>query len=170
MAGKIPLGGRRPAEAGNIVLELALALPFLLLLIAGILDLGLLYWEKHILIGASREGARAAAQPGSGGAAAKTRSEVRQIVQDYLNRFNLKDPSGNPLTLNDQNFTYTWATTSYGRSLSVELNPIPVRMLLLPNAQTIWSLFSGKAGGIPATINLSARTTMAAEWSTPPGP
>ncbi len=36
--------GRR-GTSGNVIVELALVLPFLLLVVAGIVDLGLVYWE-----------------------------------------------------------------------------------------------------------------------------
>ncbi len=55
-------------------MELALVFPLLLLLLAGITDLGLLYWEKQILTNATGEGARLAARVGLGGAAAQSRS------------------------------------------------------------------------------------------------
>ncbi|HEY9074688.1 MAG TPA: TadE/TadG family type IV pilus assembly protein [Desulfobaccales bacterium] len=42
--------GREPegrAESGNAVVELALVLPLFLLIVAGIIDLGTLYWENR---------------------------------------------------------------------------------------------------------------------------
>ncbi len=51
---------RKRREQGNVAVELALAMPLLLLIIAGVVDLGLLFWEKHVLTNATREGARAA--------------------------------------------------------------------------------------------------------------
>jgi hypothetical protein len=156
---------------GNVIVELALVLPFLLLVVAGIVDLGVLYWEKHVITNASREGARAAAksavttdplQP----APAKERvSQVEQVVQDYLNRFNLKAPDGTLLVLASGTFSYTWDTTLAPPALTVELKDIPVQLLLLPNIQ-------GLLGGVVTSgpVLLKARTTMAAEWVTPPSP
>jgi hypothetical protein len=155
--------GRR--AGGNIILELALVLPFLLLMVAGILDLGLLYWEKHVLTTASREGARAASLADKDGKGRYSPADVMQeVVQKYLDKFHLKDASGNNLTLvMGENFFYTWDASS-PRRLTLELRNIPVKMMLLPNIQSLF--FGGGLGTDP--VILSARTTMAAEWTTPP--
>ncbi len=151
--------------SGNAVVELALVLPFLLLVVAGVVDLGLLYWEKHVLTNASREGARAGSRAKAGGAAEQPVSSVEQIVQNYLDRFNLKGPDGNPIVLSPNvTFFYTWDGSS-PPALTIELKDIPVKMMLLPNVQ---ALLGGAVDSGP--VMLKARTTMAAEWTTPPGP
>jgi Flp pilus assembly protein TadG len=150
-------------EGGNVTLELALALPFLLLVLAGTVDLGFLFWEKQVLITASREGARAAARAAVTGAAEKSSSQVQQVAQDYLDRFHLKVPGGANLSLSlGNNFFYTWDLAANPRQVRVELRNISVPLLLLPQAR---ALYHGESG---AVVNLSAATTMAAEWSTPP--
>ena len=76
--------GRGPAgraASGNVVVELALVLPLFLLIVAGIIDLGTLYWEKQILTNATAEGARLAARAATGGVADQTSSQILQIVQ-----------------------------------------------------------------------------------------
>jgi hypothetical protein len=79
------------------------------------------------------------------------------IVQNYLTKFNLKDDQGAPLTLVlNTNFFVTRDLTVTPRKLGVELKNIPAKMLLLAS----W------IGGA-STINLSAKTTIAAEWTTP---
>lgn len=168
------LGGTGGGQAGTATVELALVLPFLLLVIAGIVDLGMLYWEKHVLTNAVREGARAAARSGVGGAAGLRQSEVKNIVSRYLYAFNLKKEDGNPLvtqvvkdvtyTLNAGSCNYTFPSSGPGTPVTVELANIPVKMMLLPNIQ---SLFGGGGGSV---VNLSARNIMATEWSTPPAP
>jgi TadE-like protein len=55
-------GPRNRREHGNITIEMALALPLFLFLVAGVLDLGMLFWEKNVITNAAREGARAAAK------------------------------------------------------------------------------------------------------------
>ncbi len=157
-----PAALRRAGErqaGGNVILELCLVLPFLLLVIAGIVDLGIVYWEKHILTNASREGARAAARAGANGVADKSVAQVRQVVQGYLDKFQLKDQAGQPLTLiTDSNFFCQWDITASPPQVSVEIKNIPVKLMLLPHV----------AGGWGDQLNLKAKTTMAAEWSTPP--
>ena len=96
-------GPRGHREKGSIVLELALAMPLFLLIIAGTLDLGMLFYEKHIITNASREGARAvvkAVDNGTNVTAQLTQSQIRQIVQDYVTHFSLKALDGSPLVLN----------------------------------------------------------------------
>ena len=56
------IGHRSRGEQGNIAVELALGMPLMLLLIGGMIDLGLLFWEQHVLTNATREGARVAAK------------------------------------------------------------------------------------------------------------
>jgi Flp pilus assembly protein TadG len=153
-------------DDGNVIVELALVLPFLLLVVAGIVDVGLLYWEKHIITNASREGARAGARAGVSGAANLRVSQVEAVVQDYLNRFHLKGPDDSPIVLTQNgNFFYTWDLSSAPGTMTVELRDIPVKLMLLPNVS---SLLGGGLGSDP--VRLRAATTMAAEWTTAPLP
>lgn len=70
-------------ERGQSIVEMALILPLLLLLIAGIIDLGrVLYTTSHLHI-ASQEAVRL-------GGLGKTDEEIRQFTRDY---FELGDPS-----------------------------------------------------------------------------
>jgi Flp pilus assembly protein TadG len=156
---------KKRGAGGNVIVELALVLPFLLLVVAGIVDLGLLYWEKHIITNGSREGARAGSRAASNGTAELTVGQVQQIVQDYLDRFNLKSSDSSSLALTASTFSYTWDTTTSPPTLSVELKDIPVQLMLLPNIQ---ALLGGAVNSNP--VLLRASTTMAAEWSTPPTP
>ncbi len=163
MKGKPAKTKARLGERGAALIEMAIAFPFLLLVVAGIVDLGMLYWEKQIITNATREGARAAAKMGSNGAAAKTVSQVRQLVQDYLTKFNLKDANGQPLVLTGgTNFFYQWDASANPPKLWVELKDIPLKLMLLP------AILPFYGGGLGSVINMEAKTTMAAEWSTPP--
>jgi Flp pilus assembly protein TadG len=47
------------SECGAALVELAIVLPFLLLLLVGLIELGLLFYNQQVLTNASREGARA---------------------------------------------------------------------------------------------------------------
>lgn len=141
-----------------------MVLPVLLLVVAGIIDLGTLYWEKQILTNAAGEGARVAARAGTGGTAAQSSSQVRQIVQDQLDRYNLKDATGSRIVLaQGGNFNYQWNTGVTPVQLWVEIKNISVRMLLLSD---VLALFGGDSGSNPPT--LQTKTTVAAEWTTPP--
>jgi hypothetical protein len=157
-------------QKGNITLEMALILPLFLFFMGGIIDLGFLFYEKHVITNASREGARAAAKAvdtGTAVAAGMRKSQVQQVVQTYLDQFNLKDLDGSPLVLTSSNFSYTWTNTGSGLVIDVSLNQIPYKMMLLPNFSTF---FGGTRTAGDDAYYLSAQTSMAAEWSTPPGP
>jgi len=157
-----------------VAVELAIALPLLLLIMAGVLDLGMLFWEQQVLTNASREGARAAARavtasPGATnfGQADRTVSQIRTVVQNYLDNYNVKDSSGNNVTLTTGvNFFYTWnLAATPAPQLTVELRNIPMKLMLLPD---IGPMFPGTP--LSNVINLNAQTTLAAEWTSAPSP
>jgi hypothetical protein len=66
------------ADAGAELLEFALAVPILLVVLAGIVDMGFLFKDYEIVTNAAREGARMASLPGW------TESDVRARVDRYL--------------------------------------------------------------------------------------
>jgi Flp pilus assembly protein TadG len=161
---------RNLGEHGNITVEMALAIPVFLLLVAGVFDLGMLFWEKHVLTNAAREGARAAAKAvdtGTAVTADMTQSEVKAVVQNYLNRFALKNLDGTNLTLNSGNFQYTWTNTASGTVLNINLSQIPCQLLLLPSAKALVGVARTEGDNV---VLLDAQTSMAAEWSTAPSP
>ena len=163
---KVKQPGQRPRrERGNVTLEAAIALPLLLLIAAGIIDLGMLFWEQQVLSNATREGARAGSRAAVAGAYEYTKSTVMtSVVQPYLRNNNIRDASGSLITLTlGGNFTYTVDTAVNPNRLTIRLVNIPVRMMLLPNIQTLFD-----AGAMDQTVNLNAQTTMAAEWITAP--
>ncbi len=166
--------GAPSRDAGNATIELAMVLPLLLLIIAGVIDLGILLWEKQILTNAVREGARAAARASTAGAPNMGQSAVKNIVYNYLYQFTLAKDDGSPLvtqvagsyTLNAGTCNYNFPTTGLpGAALSVELVNIPVPMMLLPNIQKLFG-----SGGVGSVIMLGAKSAMFAEWVSPPGP
>ncbi len=151
-------------ETGNVVVEFALVLPLLLLVLAGIVDLGTLYWEKQILTTAAGEGARVASRAAADGSAAQSTDQLRQTVQDQLDKYHLRDAGGSRIVLTKgSNFNYQWDATVTPVVLWVEIKNIPVAMLLLPNVLPLFG-----SGGNSGTPNLQAKTTVAAEWTTPP--
>lgn len=78
------IGSRR--ESGVITLEFALLVPFFILLVIGLLEFGHIWYVKHQLTIASREGARLAsshAWPKPAGWK-PDKVAVQKLVQDYL--------------------------------------------------------------------------------------
>lgn len=160
--------GSRSRERGSLIIEMALAMPVFLFLVAGALDLGMLFWVKHIVTNAAREGARAAVKSvaGDGATPNLTQSGVQTVVQNYLNQYAFKNLDGTTLNLNSTTFTCTW-TAPPDRILTVSLNQIPCKMNLIPNVKT---MFGGTRASGDDAFYLSAQTSMAAQWTTPPGP
>ena len=78
MAPVTPMGRRIGGERGAELVEFALVLPVLLVLLAGILDMGFLFKDWEVVTNAAREGARAAALPGW------VQSDVETRVAGYL--------------------------------------------------------------------------------------
>ena len=75
------------SQRGAVVVEMALILPFLLLLLVGTIDVSLLLREHQLLQNGAREGARISAQPANQvGPLNPTASlaTIRQRVVDYL--------------------------------------------------------------------------------------
>ena len=65
--GRIPpitLQKRRRGERGAALVEFALAVPLLLVVIAGIVDFGFAFQRYEVITNAAREGARMATLPG----------------------------------------------------------------------------------------------------------
>jgi len=82
---------------GATAVECAIVLPFMLLLICGIMDFGNLYYQSHNVNEAAREGARVAAVGG-------TSQEVSTAVKNFGNQLQLSmNPStpvsGQPVTV-----------------------------------------------------------------------
>jgi hypothetical protein len=130
----------------------------------------MLFWEKQVITNAAREGARVAAKAfdtGTSVIADLTQTQVKQKVQTYVTNYALKNLDGTPLVLDSSTFSYTWADTPSGKILTVSLNQIPYKMMLIPNIKTLFG--EARQSGDDA-FYLSAQTSMAAEWTAPPGP
>jgi Flp pilus assembly protein TadG len=66
-------------EHGSELIELAIVLPILLFIVAGIMDFGFLFQRWEVVTNAAREGARMAVL-----SAAYTDADIQQRVGDYL--------------------------------------------------------------------------------------
>jgi Flp pilus assembly protein TadG len=69
-------------EAGGAAAEFAIILPLLILILFGIVEFGLLLYNKQVLTNASREGARAGIVVG---VPKLTDQQIRDIIADYCN-------------------------------------------------------------------------------------
>lgn len=71
-------------EAGIALVEFALVLPILLMVLIGIIDISLLFYDQAVITNASREGARAGIVLK---APKRTDSEIQTIALDYCKTY-----------------------------------------------------------------------------------
>ena len=69
---------QKMGQKGAAAVEFGIILPFLVLLVFGTIEFGVMFYNKQVLTNATREGARA-------GITGITNAEVQQIVWDYCN-------------------------------------------------------------------------------------
>jgi Flp pilus assembly protein TadG len=111
-------------ERGAAAAEFAIILPVLILLLFGMVEFGMLLYNKQVLTNASREGARAGIVIE---VPKKTTADIKQIIKDYCNN---PDGTGNqdPLLINfsglnnvidDSNIDITGAQGLFGTDLTV---------------------------------------------------
>src|ERR671937_3089160 len=72
-------GGAPRCDQGAELVEFALVFPLIMLVLAGILDMGFLFKNYQVVTNAAREGARMASLPGW------SEADVKSRVKDYLN-------------------------------------------------------------------------------------
>jgi Flp pilus assembly protein TadG len=87
-------------EKGAAAVEFAIVLPVLALLLFGIMDFALLFYNKQVITNASREGARALIaeyDPDGTDTVPEMRSFVRPIVDSYCTK---NDGTGNSILIN----------------------------------------------------------------------
>ena len=107
LVGRVRKLMRIKGQKGAAVVEFAFVLPLLMLILFGIIEFGLLFYNKQVLTNASREGARA-------GIAYATATEIETIVENYCsNRLIRFDTDVDP------NTTVAGAMGSYGQDLTV---------------------------------------------------
>ena len=142
---RLILSGVRPesSEKGASVVELALLLPLLLLFLFGIIEFGIILFDKAMLTNACREGARAgivALSP------RLTEAEIGAIIVNYCGNHLITfgaSPAPPAVTV-----TFP-AVTTFGHDLGVRATFV-YDFLLIP----------GFIPGLPHTINLTAASVM----------
>jgi Flp pilus assembly protein TadG len=141
-------------EEGASLIEMALVLPLLLLVFAGIVDFGLVFQRYEVVTNAAREGARIAILPGytAGDVTARVQTYIAQglnMTQAQVSSATSVDvqavsiaPGGGPA------FTAAQVTVVYTHTYLI-LGPITGLI----------------GGGSFTTLNLTARSTMRTEVS-----
>ncbi len=137
-------------EKGASAVEFALVLPVLVLILFGIIEFGLLLYDKAVITNASREGARAGIviRVDHGAFAAVPTEEIMSTVESYCanNLISLGSDPSVPGT------TVTGDCAVAGSALSVAVN-YPYSFLVLPNF----------VSSLTGAITLNATTVMNCE-------
>ena len=144
---------RRAGERGSELIELALVLPILLLIIAGIIDFGFLFQRYEVVTNAAREGARIAVLPGYSNA------DVTARVQQYLTAGGL---SNSP--------TVTPTTGSVTLPSGMIVNTVQVQVDYPSSFSFIGPMAAMVGGSGWNTITLRATSTMRSESAAGGGP
>ncbi len=130
------------SRSGTSIIEFAFVLPLLIILLFGIIEFGLVLYDKAVITNASREGARAgivAQNP------RKTVAEIQTIVNDYCSTYLISFKANTPVT----NVTGGGAFP----------NPLNVTVTYQYGFLVIPNFFTSLSG----PINLSATTVMRME-------
>jgi Flp pilus assembly protein TadG len=142
------------SESGAELVELALALPLLLLVVMGIIDFGFLFQRYEVVTNAAREGARIAALPNYGGANLET--NVRTRVGQYMAAAGLDDPD---FDVNDD------VTVSAPTPVSIGGNCMTTYTVTVtyPHAYSFVAGIMSYFGGTLSSTTLTATSTMRTE-------
>ena len=142
----------RHNDRGSELVELAIAMPLLIIVIAGIIDFGFLFEKYEVVTNAAREGARMAVLGGYT-CDNTTGSDVYKRVQDYLQSSGLTDTPTVSCTNN--------TTETLPSGLTVTLATVTVSY---PASFLFLGSFSGLVRGTgPSSFNLTAVSTMRVE-------
>jgi Flp pilus assembly protein TadG len=139
-------GPDRGSESGQAIIELAFALPLLLVLVMGIFDFGLMFQRFEVVTNAAREGARVGVLPSYSTADAQARA------QQYLTSGGLTSSATITAAVNP---------VSFGAPLKT-VNQITVTVQYVHNyvfIGPILNLFGGSLG----TVTLQGKSTMRVE-------
>lgn len=155
----------RSSEGGTAMVEFAIVLPLLLLLVFGMIEFGLLIYNKQILTNASREGARAgivqASPPGVTQTPNRyTKAQIEQVVMDYCSNYLITFSNENvkpKFESIDSGYVDHCSSSSEPEKLQIKLK-YDYNFLVLPNI--IINLFNGV---IEDPIPLRATTIMLCE-------
>ena len=148
----------RKKNHGGAMVEFAIVLPLLLLIIGGIIEFGLLVYNKQVITNASREGARAGIVcelDSDGDKISVLRSAVIDIVKNYCNNrlFDFSDDPENSLVVTPNPDKYEYDDTDrYDEDFSVTVD--------YEHTFMFGSFLNTFGVNLGPTINISATTVM----------
>ena len=140
-------------QRGGSLVEFAVIAPLLFVILFGIIEFGILFYDRAMITNASREAARAGIVynfiPDSPPRISD--AEIRQVVRDYCEDHLISFGEGSTLTIPIER-----TGNEAGDILTVTVN-YPFRFLVFSN---VLALIGGNVGGL---VNLSAETIMRLE-------
>jgi len=131
------------SEKGASVVEFAVVLPFLLVLVFGIIEFGIILFDKAVLTNACREGARAGIVAGP---ARLTDAEITDRIEAHCENYLITFGSASPPVVT---FPNPPAQKTFGNDLTIKVT-YNYDFLLLP----------GFIPGISELLTLEAQTVM----------
>jgi len=135
-------------QKGAAVVEMAIILPLLLVLLFGIMEFGMLFYDKAVITNASREAARS-------GIAYRnpklTTEKIQEVAIKYTTNYLMSSQSG---TIPTVTVTPSPTPTTSGTPLTVKVD-YPYHFFVFGN---LFNLFTN--GTMSNEINISATSTM----------
>jgi Flp pilus assembly protein TadG len=138
----------RVSEKGASTVEFAMILPFLLVILFGIMEFGMLLFDKAIITNASREAARSAIAYKS---SKLTTQQIQAIASNYTSNYLISSQSG---TLSTITVTPSPTPTSSGTPITVTVT-YPYTFFVFGNLYNLYI-----SGAMSNQINLSATSVM----------
>ena len=130
----------RTQRLGAAVVEMALVTPFLVLLFLGMTELGSIFYTRHTMVLAAREGARQMAVEGA------TEQEAADVTNEYLSDFHINDA------------TVTMQTAYKGNGDDAAARRVNVQIQVpFSDASSLGDALNLFAGGALMTVDVSMR-------------
>lgn len=145
---------KRRSQRGASAVEFALVLPILIVLLFGIVEFGLLMYNKAVITNASREGARA----GIVFSPRPDETAIKKVVSDYADAHVVTFDSSKPKP--STSLGSNGSCDAFGDNLEVNVS-YPYQFLVF--SRIVVLLTPGGAGTMPGTITLTAQTVMRCE-------
>ena len=139
-------------KRGASAVEFALILPLLVCLLLGIVEFGLLMYNKAVITNASREGARA----GIVFSPRPDEAAIKQVVSDYADTHVVTFDPNKPKP--STSLGANGSCDAFGEDLTVDV-AYPYQFLVFSGLVNLL----GPGGAMPGTVTLTARTVMRCE-------
>jgi Flp pilus assembly protein TadG len=137
---------RYASDKGAELIEMALVLPILLMIFAGIIDFGFMFQRYEVLTNAAREGARMGTLPGY------SQTDIQNRVENYLDTSGLTDAHPPPIV--------TFGTAPVGTGL---IDTVTVTVFYHSQFTNLGPIAALVGGSGWTSVTLKGRSTMRLE-------